>query len=117
MKNIIHHTIIVTVKDLKLAEKIKSEISFLYKKNMEAKNGFELISPIVPSLINNFYSFFICPDGSKEGYDLSDDGDNIRAKTILLLNAYKSKDEESGINYVELSYGNDNESPQILKYF
>lgn len=116
MRNIKHHGIIVTINDIKLAEKIKSEISFLYKKNMEAKNGNELISPIVPSLINNYYTFFIAPDGSKEGYDLSDDGDNIRDKTVALLNAYRALDGTFPVNYVELFYGDDNLPPSILKF-
>lgn len=116
MKNIKHHSIIITVKDFKMAEKIKNEVAFLYKKNMEAKNGFELISPIIPGLINNYYSFFISPDGSKEGYDLSDDGDKIREKTIQLLNRYLSMDPTLELNYVELFYGDEDNAPQILNF-
>ncbi|TAG58803.1 MAG: hypothetical protein EAZ27_01280 [Cytophagales bacterium] len=116
MKNIKHHTIIITVKDFKTAEKIKNEISILFKKNMEAKNGFELVSPIIPGLINNYYSFFISPDGSKEGYDLSDDGDKIREKTIKLLDKYLMSDSMLELNYVELYYGDENSIPRILNY-
>jgi hypothetical protein len=80
---------------------------------MEAKNGFKLISPIVESLINHYYTFFIAPDGSKEGYDLSEDGDRIREKTIALLEATKQKLDPHVLNYTALFYGDDNLSARI----
>ncbi len=116
MRNIKHHVIIVTVNDFKLAEKIKNDISILYKKNMEVKNAHELISPITPSLINNFYSFFIAPDGSKEGYDLSEDGDNIREKIVTHLKSYKGDGFSVPVNFVEIFYGDDKLKPEILNY-
>lgn len=83
---------------------------------MEAKNGFQLISPIVTSLINNYHTFFIAPDGSKEGYDLSEDGDNIRSKVIELLRTYDSHDGTFPVSYVEMYYGDDFLPPAILKH-
>lgn len=93
---------------------MRLEISELYKKNMEAKNGFKLISPIVESLINHYYTFFIAPDGSKEGYDLSEDGDRIRQKTIELLEATKQNVDSHSLNYIEIFYGDDSLPAQIL---
>ncbi len=81
---------------------------------MEAKNGFKLISPIVESLINHYYTFFIAPDGSKEGYDLSEDGDRIRQKTIELLEATKQNVDSHSLNYIEIFYGDDSLPAQIL---
>lgn len=83
---------------------------------MEAKNGFQLISPIVPSLIGGYYTFFISPDGSKEGYDLSDDGDRIRAKVVELLESYKTDDGSFPVSYVELFYGDDSLTPEVLRH-
>lgn len=107
LRNIRHHIVVVTVHDPKLAENLRKQISELYKKNMEAKNGFQLISPVVPSLINNYHTFFIAPDGSKEGYDLSDDGDRIRTQVVALLDSYKTEDGTFPVSYVELYYGDD----------
>ena len=45
---------------------------------MEGSNGSLLVSEIKNSIVNHYASFFIFPDGSKEGYDASDDGDVIR---------------------------------------
>ena len=83
---------------------------------MEAKNGFQLISPIVGSLISGYYTFFIAPDGSKEGYDLSDDGDRIRAKVIELLESFATNDGTYPVSYVELFYGDDSLPPEVLKH-
>ncbi len=81
---------------------------------MEAKNGFQLISPIVGSLIGGYYTFFIAPDGSKEGYDLSDDGDRIRAKVLELLDSFKTNDGTFPVSYVELYFGDDSEPAAIV---
>jgi hypothetical protein len=114
LRNIRHHILVITVHEQKLAEELRKQISELYKKNMEAKNGFQLISPVVQSLINNYYTFFIAPDGSKEGYDLSDDGDRVRAKVVALLDTYKTTDGTFPVSYVELFYGDDTLPAKIL---
>lgn len=100
--------------DRQLADKIQAAVTLLYKKNMEAKDGFKLISPVVESLINHYYTFFIAPDGSKEGYDLSDDSDVIRKKTIDLLQELKDTNGEHAVNFVEISYGDDDNNAVIL---
>jgi hypothetical protein len=105
----------VTVHDPKLASNLHKLISELYKKNMEAKNGYQLISPIMPSLINNYHTFMIVPDGSKEGYDLSEDADTVRQKAIGLLDVFKSENGEHAVDYVEVYYGDDNLPPNIIK--
>ena len=116
MRNIRHHTLIVTVNDKKATEQICQSISDIFKRNMEAKNGFQLISPIVSSLINNYYTFFISPDGSKEGYDLSDDADRIRPLIIDLLKVYQTENSSIEINFVELFYGDDSLPAQIINH-
>ena len=81
---------------------------------MEAKNGQQLISPIIPSLINRFCSFFIAPDGSKEGYDASDDGDIIRRKTLDFLNSLADMNGENNIRFVEVCYGSEDQKAVVL---
>jgi hypothetical protein len=107
MRNIKHHSIIVTSNDKESLILVRNEILRLYKLNMEAKNGGQLVSPIVDSLINKFSSFFIAPDGSKEGYDASDDGDRVRKKIVDFLNSLQEPDGSNGIRFVEVSYGDD----------
>lgn len=44
-----------------------------------SKIGFEaLISPIIPQIIGDNSSFFIAPDGSKEGWAESNEGNVVR---------------------------------------
>ena len=83
---------------------------------MEAKKGSQLISPLVDSLINNFSTFFIVPDGSKEGYDASDDGDRIRKMVIELINDDIAEDGSNEIRYVELFYGDDLQEAKIINH-
>ena len=73
---------------------------------MEASSGATLVSEIKDSIVNHYSSFFIIPDGSKEGYDASDDGDVIREKFIEYINPL-CKSEEYHLSYGEISYGAD----------
>ncbi len=114
MRNIRHHSIIVTVNDKATIEDLRKKINEVYTKNMEAKNGFQLLSPTIPSLINNFFSFFIAPDGSKEGYDASDDADRVRKLVLEMLRNYKPKEDTVIVQFVELFYGDENEPSSIL---
>ncbi len=107
MKNIKHHAIIVTCNDKESLELVRSEVLRLYKSNMEAKNGHQLVSPIIDSLINRFSSFFIAPDGSKEGYDASDDGDKVRKKIVEFLRSLDEPDGTNSIKFVEVFFGSD----------
>ena len=87
-----HNAIIITLYD---GDKYNQVIE-------EAKSVFgeEMVSDSVTSIMNGFKSFFIGPDGSKEGWDHSDDGDENRAKFIEWC---KGK----SVDYVEVSYGGD----------
>ena len=73
---------------------------------MEASNGSQLVSEIKESIVNNYHSFFIVPDGSKEGYDASDDGDIIRERLIEFMQPLTTS-EAYHLSYAEISYGAD----------
>lgn len=83
---------------------------------MEAKNGYQLVSPIVDSLINQFCTFYIVPDGSKEGYDASEDGDIIRRMIIDLISQQKDENGENPFKFIEVCYGADDGSASILHH-
>ena len=106
MRNIRHHAIIVTCNDRKILDSIRARALELYKMHMEASNGALLVSEIKDSIVNNYGTFFIIPDGSKEGYDASDDGDVIREKLIDFINPL-TKSEAYHLSYSEISYGAD----------
>lgn len=106
MRNIRHHALIVTCNDRKIIESIRAKALELYKIHMEASNGPHLVSEIKESIVNHYHSFFIIPDGSKEGYDASDDSDVIREKLIEFIQPILVS-EEYHLSYGEISYGAD----------
>lgn len=103
------------------------EISIDHKKAMELFEG--KVTNIVEAVTNSYSSFMIVPDGSKEGYDTSDEWDNKREEYINYLESYnleKLKDCDginynkydslsSYINYVEIEYGGFDSTVEILK--
>lgn len=107
MRNIRHHALIVTCNDRKVIDSIRTKALELYKLHMEASSGSHLVSEIKESIVNHYCSFFIIPDGSKEGYDASDDSDIIREKLIDFIKPLVTA-EEYHLSYGEISYGADN---------
>jgi len=78
------------------------KIGRLYSNPQSTRN---LVSKIVMSVSNGYGSFFIAPDGSKEGWSTSDDGDSLRDKAIEILDSYNFDDGSSPFAWVEVQYG------------
>lgn len=68
-----------------------------------------LVTPIVQGKSNGYSSFLICPDGSKEGWDTSDEFDVKRAEWLKWI-----KTISIFINYVHISYGGDDAETVIV---
>ncbi|MCU0417563.1 MAG: hypothetical protein MUE33_10310 [Cytophagaceae bacterium] len=113
MRNIEHHALIITCNDLEVMQDLRTTITGLYKIHMEASHGEKLITPIYESLINHYYTMSLIPDGSKEGYDASDDNDAIRSKVIQLLKE-KSTSDRYHLSFIEVRYGGDQEKKEVL---
>lgn len=116
MKNIKHHTIAITSNDKVQLEALRNRVLSIYKEKMEAKKGNQIVSPIFESLINSFCTFYIIPDGSKEGYDASEDGDTVRKSIVELINSYNQAGRENIFRFIEISYGEDASAPQIISF-
>lgn len=92
---IIHNAIIVT----------SSHDASIERAHAKASEIFPAVSPIIDSHVNHYRSFFIPPDGSKEGWDDSDEGDKNRT-------AFKEWiGEDFHCDWVEIRYGGDTEGP------
>jgi len=74
----------------------------------------EQVSNIVKGKINGVDSFFIGPDGSKEGWKDSDNGDVLRKKYIAWLNSKAYDDKSNCLSYVEVQYGDDMNDTRII---
>ncbi len=95
MGTIQHHAIIVTGVDYQES----TPVADLYA---IAKEIFPVVSEILFTRMNGYSSFFIPPDGSKEGWEESDLGDERRE--LFLLQAEESCCETVTISYGELGY-------------
>ena len=70
----------------------------------EALRIFDWVSPISPPAMHEVRSFFIPPDGSKEGWDMSNEGNSRRDRFIGWLSKPKNRDH---FHWVEVQYGDD----------
>lgn len=107
MSSVIHHAIVVTSwKEPALVELVA----------LAGKLGATVAGPSAEA-INGYRTVVVCPDGSKEGWDDSDNGDAHREKIKSWLNTQRHEDGSSWLEWVEVEYGNDlygeGESPSI----
>lgn len=112
-----HHTIVVTgwqeEKVLEAREKAVSIFNEAFAGYHMPRNvGDILVSPILSGMVNSQYSFFIAPDGSKEGWEASDMGDNARDNFIKWLKDGRENDEHY-LDYFEVSFGGDDDDTII----
>lgn len=70
------------------------------------------VSNVLKSKMNSYYSFFIAPDGSKEGWENSDIGDTSREKFIK----YIKSNYGGWLNYCEVFYGDDRNMAGIINH-
>jgi hypothetical protein len=98
-----HHVIIITGWSQKSLKRARRKARKIFK---------ELVSEIVYTPLNDFWSFFIAPDGSKEGWAESFDYDRRRAAYV----AWLSKRPESGgsLDWVEVEYGDEYGRPSAV---
>lgn len=72
----------------------------------------QAIGPCAP-MVNGYRTMLVCPDGSKEGWTNSDDGDSQRAEFIDYLRGIKYEDGSSCLEWVAVAYGNDDRKASI----
>ena len=109
-----HNTIVVTSWQDEHIIKSREKAVEIFNKHFENDihdKGEKLISQVVNGLVNGYCSFFIAPDGSKEGWDTSDNGDRAREEFIDWLN----NDEDNYCDYVEIVFGGDDGYEKILR--
>lgn len=66
------------------------------------------VSPLSPKATNGYQSFAVFPDGSKEGWEESDAGDEQRQRFIAWLRERAVySDGSRAVSWVEVQYGDD----------
>lgn len=74
------------------------------------------VTDIRESPTNSEYTFLVCPDGSKEGWDESDAGDSRREVFRRWLASQLYDDGSGPLSWVEIAYGNDGPKPEIVAF-
>ena len=112
-----HHAIIVTSCMEDQIEKARKMILKLQPKTSDKLiiDGGNWVSPISPKTTNGYRSFFIAPDGSKEGWDESNRGDSFRDKVIKILDSFAYEDRSTCLEYVEVQYADDGENNKVTR--
>lgn len=100
-----HHAIIVTSwKQNKIEEA-----------HRVACDIFPVVSEITKNIVNHYMSFFIPPDGSKEGWDESEIGNKRRDKFITWLDKQRWGDGSTCLGWVEIQYEDDDGVNKITR--
>ena len=73
--------------------------------------GLQILGPSNQAT-NGYRSILVCPDGSKEGWEESDQGDQRRAKFRDFLNG----DGSTNLDWVEIAYGSDDQKASIVDH-
>jgi len=63
---------------------------------------------------NMYRSMLVCPDGSKEGWEESDANDQRRKEFRQWLRDKAHEDGSTSLEWVEISYGNDDVGAEII---
>lgn len=100
-----HHGIVVTsFSDEKIREAHKA-----------AKNTGLTLTNLVRSPVNGYSTFFVCPDGSKEGWWDSDNGDSQRGSFIKWLEGERYEDGSTIFAWAEIQYGDEDGENLMLQ--
>ena len=101
-----HHAIVVTSWNYELLEIAHSK----------AKEIFEQVAPITPKTINGYVSFLVAPDGSKEGWEYSDNGNKARSEFISWLDSQRHDDGSTSLHWVEIQFADDDKETKIISH-
>ena len=92
-----HHAIVVSSCDDRLIEAAHKEAAAI---------GLD-VTNIVGPVVNGYRSFCVVPDGSKEGWSASDEGDANRAAFIEWCREQAFDDGSSLLEWVEVQFADD----------
>lgn len=118
MGHIRHHMIVVTSWDQGLLEEAKVTARRIFHREFfpNYRDADNLVSETIDSLTNGYSTFFIAPDGSKEGWSESEDGDCARKCFIEWLKTKQHEDGSSALRYAEIFYGDDDRQSEIITH-
>lgn len=101
-----HHAIAVTGYDEEIVQQAyRQAVAF----------GLQPTEP-VKAPVNSYWTLFVPPDGSKEGWDESEAGDYRRGQFIAWLGGQRFEDGSSPLAWVEVQYGDDERETKVTAH-
>lgn len=94
-----HHAIIVSSWDESMASSAHAKAVEIF--------GSERVTPMLPAVVNFYRTFLIGPDGSKEGWEASDQGDAQRDAYVEWLDSQAYEDGSTALKWAEVQFGDD----------
>lgn len=82
----------------------------------KAKEMFPWVSDVSPKAMNSYQSFFVPPDGSKEGWAESDLGDDRRKAFKRWLREQAYGDGSTSLRWVEVQFADDDDHSMVLDH-
>ena len=73
------------------------------------------VSAVTNEVTNGYRSFLVAPDGSKEGWGTSDEGDAARAAFIEWLDEQRYEDRSTALQWVVVQYGDDELDTHVVR--
>lgn len=116
MGYMVHHMIVVTSYHLELVQRAHARAREIFCVPRMAAGKHMQVTDILTSPVNHYYTFFVPPDGSKEGWSDSEDGDARRALFITWLNAQRFEDGSTSLKWAEVQYGDDSRDNRMLRH-
>lgn len=113
-----HHAIVVTSCNDEVLEAAHAEALRICSAVEESplSPGLALsVSEITPRVMNKYRSFFVAPDGSKEGWERSNAGDRARNAIISWLEGRRFPDGSSHLDWVEVQFGDDDKQTLVVR--
>lgn len=108
-----HHALIVTSCFEGVMEETHNQAIEIAKKHKKE----HLVSPIINSRMNSYETFMIIPDGSKEGWEDSETGNDIRSKLISYMKNRAEQDDCYFMpGWVLVQYGDEEGMTKIVSH-
>lgn len=107
-----HHAIVVTGPLSERMVEVHSTVSDITDKHSRSCS----VTPLTQEATNGYVSFMVAPDGSKEGWSESDNGDRTRDDVISYLNSLRYSDGSTSFKFVEVQFGDDNKETKVLRH-
>lgn len=103
-----HHTIVVTSWDDELAITAHAQAEEVFTETAC------VVSALTPPATNGFRSFFVAPDGSKEGWTASNEGDEARSVFVEWMDSQRYSDGSTSLDWVEVQFGDDDGETVVI---